>query len=193
MKKLILTSLVATTATVGALAQGTIAADNLNNSSSSLSAASGGLFFSSGTLYSGPLNITILGGASASSLSPVTTLLSSDFANAGAGLYFDLSGQGYPVPGVALNGNATLEIEAWTGNFSTYAAASAFGAGDSIATVTFQNATGGGSVGGAPPNLPVDLVGMPAVNLLPVTTPEPSTIALGGLGAAALLLFRRRK
>jgi hypothetical protein len=39
--------------------------------------------------------------------------------------------------------------------------------------------------------LPADLVGLTAVQLQVI--PEPSTIALAGLGAAALLIFRRRK
>lgn len=42
-----------------------------------------------------------------------------------------------------------------------------------------------------PPNTPPNLVGLTAFSLQPV--PEPSTMALAGLGAAALLIFRRRK
>ena len=43
---------------------------------------------------------------------------------------------------------------------------------------------------GAPPSLPADLVGLSGFTLTAI--PEPSTIALAALGAAALL-FRRRK
>ena len=54
---------------------------------------------------------------------------------------------------------------------------------------------GTGNPNGAPPTQPGTLLtgatGLGALVLQPV--PEPSTIALGGLGAAALLLFRRRK
>jgi len=47
---------------------------------------------------------------------------------------------------------------------------------------------------GTPPNIfgTISGSGITTFNLIAIT-PEPSTIALGGLGAAALLLFRRRK
>lgn len=56
-------------------------------------------------------------------------------------------------------------------------------------TPNFQNATGNPAA--QPPTNPATLDGWAA----PVTlvVPEPSTFALAGLGAAALLLFRRRK
>lgn len=185
MKKLLLTTLVATVAAAGVYAQGTIAVDNLANGNTSSTATSGGLVFLGSSLYSGALSIEVLGGASAASLTPIVTLTSANVISGGPGLFFDASGGTYSVPGVALNGTATLEVEAWTGNFATYAAAVS-GGGAYGSTAPFANATGGG---GIPPATPVDLVGMPAVIL---NTPEPSTIALGGLGAAALMFFRRR-
>jgi len=42
-----------------------------------------------------------------------------------------------------------------------------------------------------PPTTPANLVGLTAFTVAPV--PEPSSFALAGLGAAALLIFRRRK
>jgi hypothetical protein len=148
------------------------------------------VFLNSGgniSLYSGTLSIEVLGGASAASLTPIVTLVGSQGGtiNGGPGLFFDSNGGTYAVPGVALSGTATLQVEAWDGNFTSYAAAVAGGA-DYFTTQPFANATGGG---GTPPATPVDLLGMPAVVL---ATPEPSTIALGGLGAAALMFFRRR-
>jgi len=189
MKKLLITTLVATAAAAGVYAQGTIAVDNLNNSNPSTTATSGGLIFNQdGTLYTGTFSIEVLGGASAASLTPIVTLVGSQGGtiSGGPGLFFDSSGGTYTVPGVAGSGTATLEVEAWGGNFTSLAAAQAGGGAWDI-TTPFQNATGGG---GIPPATPVDLVGMPAVVL---STPEPSTIALGGLGAAALMMFRRRK
>lgn len=189
MKKHILASLVVGLAATGAFAQGTIAVDNLNNGNTSATATTGGLFFQQNSLYNGAtLNIEVLGGASATSLTPIVTLTGNTVAvNGGsAGVYADQNGLSYNVPGVASQGSAFLEVEAWEGNFSTLAAAQAGGAFFGTSGV-FQNATGGP---GNPPAPPVDLVGMPAVIM---NTPEPSTLALGGLGAAALLLFRRRK
>jgi len=192
MKKLLLTTLIATAAAAGVYAQGTIAVDNLNNTDPSSTAATGGLIFlnngTTTTAYSGQLSVEVLGGANAGSMAPIVTLLGAngDTVSGGPGLFFDNNGGTYAVSGVPLNGTATLEVEAWSGNFSTLAAAQAGGGAWGV-TSPFANATGGG---GTPPATPVDLVGMPALVL---STPEPSTIALGGLGAAALMFFRRRK
>jgi hypothetical protein len=57
-------------------------------------------------------------------------------------------------------------------------------------TLPFQNPTGNPAA--SPPGTPANLTGWTSPVLLsPV--PEPSTIALAGLGVASLLLFRRRK
>lgn len=59
--------------------------------------------------------------------------------------------------------------------------------GTDLVTSVFQNATGGA---GNPPSAPAALTGLNGLTYDPV--PEPSTIALGILGAG-LLLWRRRK
>jgi len=195
MKKQILATLLAGVAATGVYAQGTINLDNLNNGNSSPTATSGGMVFTTvggnTVLENNDFSVELLGGASAGSLTPIVTLLTSNgtatgISGAGPGLMLDPSGATYAVPGVALSGTATLELMAWEGNFTSYAAAAAASA--NVADVVFTNPTGGG---GSPAALPNDLTGMPALVLKP--TPEPSTIALGGLGAAALMLFRRRK
>jgi hypothetical protein len=190
MKKQILATLLAGVAATGAFAQGTIAVDNLNNVNPSAAATSGGLFFLGASLYNGAsLNITVLGGASAVSLSPIVTLTGANgFVNGGGpGQFADASGAAYNVPGVASQGTAFLEVEAWTGSALTYASALTTPGDAAGISSVFQNPTGGP---GIPPVTPQDLTGMPAVIMV---TPEPSTIALGGLGAAALMMFRRRK
>jgi hypothetical protein len=84
---------------------------------------------------------------------------------------------------VAQQGNVWLMAVAWNGGATSYAnATTATYAGVSA---VWSQATGGGAV------LPVNTTGFSGLQLLPV--PEPSTIALAGLGAASLLLFRRRK
>jgi hypothetical protein len=197
MKKQILATLLAGVAATGVYAQGTINLDNLNNGNSSSTATSGGMVFTTSggntVLEANDFSVELLGGASAGSLTPIVTLLlgngtgpAAGISGAGPGLMLDPTGATYAVPGVALGGTATLELMAWEGNFASYAAAQ--NAGMNVADVTFTNPTGGN---GTPAALPLDLTGMPALVLHP--TPEPSTIALGGLGAAALMLFRRRK
>jgi hypothetical protein len=96
-----------------------------------------------------------------------------------------ISGGTVTVAGLAAGTVGYFEVAGWTGNAASYAQAT----GDAGFTTVFGGNTGGS---GSPPAPPVNLTGWSGnLNLTPV--PEPTTIALGGLGAAALLLFRRRK
>jgi hypothetical protein len=100
--------------------------------------------------------------------------------------------------GVAEGATVEMEIIAFTGTANNV---TLFGySGQSLPTVT----TGGISTWayttgspdatptpGVPETMPTGTSGLGSIILVPV--PEPSTIALGGLAAAALLAFRRRK
>ena len=175
----------------GAFAQGTVFFDNGTPTSTSSTATSGGAFFiqtganvalfndASGTYYG-----TLMGGASAGSL---TTLVSDTLLDyAASGELSDDTGNSYTVTGVAGGATGYFELFAWEGNYASYAAARAAGAHAADSGI-FTSVTGGA---GTPPGLAANLTGMPAVIL---TGPEPGTFALAGLGAAALLIFRRRK
>jgi len=96
--------------------------------------------------------------------------------------------------------NVDLEIVAFTG---TYSSPTLFGySGQTFATVTTANGlfswsepTGNPNStpqAGTPGTIPVGSSGFGSMILVPAV-PEPSTIALGGMAAAALLAFRRRK
>jgi hypothetical protein len=84
-------------------------------------------------------------------------------------------------------GTYTMQILAWysgTGGFSTYAQALASGAvntGKSALFTVNVTASPAGINSSVPPAFLVQIV------------PEPSTLALAGLGAAALLVIRRKK
>ena len=89
-----------------------------------------------------------------------------------------------------------FEVQGWyntAGTYASYAAATAAATGTTyVGTTTQFTAKEVQS-----PTTPVDMAGtspgMWTGSLLLTPVPEPTTIALGGLGAAALLLFRRRK
>lgn len=81
---------------------------------------------------------------------------------------------------VAPGATAFVQVKAWKGAAnSTYDSAVERGV-----SPIFNVATGGA---GAPPSLPGNMVGLTSFSLVP----EPSLLALGAIGAAALLLRRR--
>jgi len=102
------------------------------------------------------------------------------------GLIADQTGNGYAVPG----GTDYYQILAWTGNFSSYAAALAAGAGVATGeTPVYQfdaNSTPASGAPSATEDLPVDLA------LTSSVVPEPSTLAMAGVGLASMLILRRK-
>lgn len=82
------------------------------------------------------------------------------------------------IASVAPGATASIQVRAWKGG-ATFETATATGISEAI------NVTLGGA--GSPPSLPANLVGLKSFSLVP----EPSTIALGLIGAAALMLRRR--
>ena len=111
----------------------------------------------------------------------------------GAGLF---NGGTLFLNGIAGGANAEYVVAGWTGAFTTYDAAYAAAVADpsasffglsGIATVVKV-----GDPSAVPPGTATSLrPTFPGVVLSPI--PEPSTFALAGLGAAALMIFRRRK
>jgi hypothetical protein len=95
------------------------------------------------------------------------------------------------VPGDTTGGPATFEVRVWDnvgGTITSWSAANAAGVALGNSPIfTVNGPLGGGVV------LPPNLVGLQSFNIHGTIVPEPSTFALAGLGAAALLIFRRRK
>jgi len=198
MKKLLLSVLLAGL-TAGAYAQGTGAGTvllaNNGNSDQSPSATANGLVFLNGALTTADLNVALFGFTDSTSVMahPVASMIGSAAAGNslfGSGTFTDLSSTAYAVDGTTTSSTGAFFIlQAWLGSASSYAAAVSAGA-PAGQTIVFGNGLGGV---GSPPSTTPQLTGMPGVNLTTAVVPEPSTFALAGLGAAAMLIFRRRK
>ncbi len=124
--------------------------------------------------------------------------ISSTFANGVsdgvAGTWY--TGVSAAVPGTVEGGQATVQLYAWYnggGVLTTYAAALAAGVptGES-ATATIAS-LGGTPVGGGTPVVPASLPATLGNFTVTTSVPEPSTIALGVMGASAFLMRLRRK
>jgi hypothetical protein len=128
-----------------------------------------------------------------------TGLIATNIATAGR----IIGGNGLAIPGTALGGTAALLVRGWSSNLgATYAEAFAnwnagvggFLGSSSIAATFLLGGDGGAG------NIPTSPVFGASANqiqsgfaLAYAPIPEPSSMALAGLGAASLLLFRRRK
>jgi len=142
----------------------------------------------------------------AGSLAPVPGTVANFYSNPTAegypGLYnsttaVTFNGQN-GVPTVAAGSPVTLALAAWyngNGAYASYAAAQAAGVPTGFSTTGTENATGAPNT---PPDLPAPgatqtLAGGITSFSLTTSVPEPSTIALGIMGASAFLMRLRRK
>lgn len=178
MKKLLLVA-ACIVASVGALAQGTILFNNV-----AAGTVAGKITDADGTGLAGTAFLAQLyAGADATSLAPVGTAVT--FRTGAAAGFVNAST--VAIPGVASGVVASfLQVRAWdaTGG-ATYDAAVSSGKHFGSSAIFASDGPLGG--GGSPPATPAGLKNFKGFSLIP----EPSTIALGVLGAAALLLRRR--
>lgn len=117
--------------------------------------------------------------------STLTLLASTAFASSG----FFLGGS-QTINGQAGGAAVTLQVRVWdTASGSSWASASVLPGArvgeSSLFSLTLTS----------PPTTPSSLTGMTSFHLsvVPPTTPEPSTLALAGVGLAGMLMLRRRK
>jgi len=185
MKKLLLVA-ACIVASVGALAQGTVLFDNLKagNPAGKITDASGaGL---AGTAFLAQL----YAGADANSLAPVGAALS--FRTGAAAGFVSTAGidATRAIPGVAVGGTASfLQVRAWdAAGGATYDAAAGAGKAVGMSAIFAAGPLGGP---GTPPATPANITNMRGFSVVGTVVPEPSTIALGVLGVASLLLRRR--
>ena len=159
---------------ISLFAQGQINFNNLN----ALTDPSYGFYFGNtpaGQLGGGmTAQLFLVNGSVLTPLTPATAF----FTDPGA--EFLLQPVDITVPGVQPGTTANFLMEAWDSAFASYDAAVAAN-GLRGQSVVFSNKVGGGT-------LPPENTVIPGFALIP----EPSTIALGLLGAGALLLRRRK-
>jgi len=148
------------------------------------------------------LNLELLAGSGGTATVDVVTLLLSQTTSSVTTLLGttqsakgDISTSGGDIADQTINpylvaaGTSDYEVLAWTGAFSSYAAAQAGGADvGSSGVIAFP--VNGAPAAGAPP-VTIDLAA--PINLTAtVVMPEPSTLAMAGVGLASMLFFRRK-
>lgn len=201
MKKLIATSIVCLLAGVVANAQGTVNFANIGAGVNAPVHLSDGVTKLNGANY----QAILLAGASAGALTQVgtaTPFLSGGNAGyfnggpvtinsvtPGSTGFFEIIAWDSTLGGTTTGATAAQAFAAWQGGKGNVWGASGYVYGPGGGETPFSNTTGGV---GTPASPPVSLSGLPQFNLAP-PVPEPSTFALAGLGAAALMIFRRRK
>jgi len=209
MKKTILTSLATMLLALGAFGQGGVI---LDNKSAARGITTGGNNFYDGQagieiwyLNGSSYNLSSINGQAANPNAAYSQLSSSGFtlATSFQNQQIALGGfglGGLNIPGVTPAGSPiTMAVVAWQGTGSS------FGGATNGGVLAFYQPTVDYTAGPVPP-IPSDLTaafsgpGQPGgfnttdLVLNPVTAvPEPSSFALAGLGAAAMLIFRRRK
>jgi hypothetical protein len=175
MKKSVLAIICAIATTAGAMAQGTVTFANIGGGVNAPVTVA-----ATGAAVGTDFMAQLYAGASASSLAAV----GSPVAFVGNGFF---TGGTVTVPTVAPGATGSFQVRAWrSADGASYDAAVA-AAGVVGQSGTFPVATGGA---GQPPGPPASLTGLTAFTVAPI--PEPTTIALGLIGAAALFLRRRK-
>ena len=190
MKKMILTILAGLLIGLDAYAQGTISFKN-RNSSPVINAPvthNDGVTKLSGSQYFAGL----MAGTTANNLTQVGGVQTPFLTGAAAGYFF---GGPVTLPGIPGGSTAFIEVVVWSSAFPNFASAIASGLDDvwgmsGWSTGPLSVVTGNPNE--FPPTTPAFLVGLTPFSLN-VNIPEPSALALVGLGAAAVLVFRRRE
>ena len=209
MKKILAITLLATGMAACSNAQGTFVMDSLANAGNpSPTSTSGGLVFIQGVLdTTTDVSLALLWGTSSSSVTTVYNLDpgaanvpantswllgqstgGGDITSYANGAIFDPNGLTYHFPTVAAGSQVWMILEAWTGTATDFASVVP-NAGNGV----YAGATGPFAVTLSLSSAPVqaDISPMGSLNL--VAVPDPTSLALAGLGGFGMLMALRRK
>src|SRR5579871_719048 len=191
MKKTIIIGAICVGATASALAQGTIIFENIFSTGSVTLNSTVGPYAISGT-YTVAL-LWAPGNALGVAQSQFTQIALYGAATGGAtssGFFVDpnsvLTGAATPPGGIAV-----FEVEGWLGAYTSYAQAISHGVTSFGISAEFLNGTGNPTT--SPPGNPVNTTGWDGNLILNNLDPEPSTLAIGGLGLGVIWYLKRRK
>lgn len=189
MKKLVLASILTIGTAAAVLAQGTLTFESeFATGSITFNSSSGATVNANNSIGGTGYQVALLWAQGTSPVAQTSLTQAVVFTGNDSGYFYDSSTVSIANVNTPTGGGAAIfEVQGWTGNYANYAAALAGGAyvGQSA---EFVNNMGNPN---PPATTAIETTGFNG-NLI-LVVPEPSTIALGGLGAAALLLFRRRK
>lgn len=184
MKKL-LVAIAAVLISASAFAQGSITFNNRTQAGDAKITLPDGVT-GAGTIPGMTAELVLVGAGGA-----VTSIGTTTFRTTPAAATFFITGVDLTVAGIAAGSPATFQVRAYNGaSYDASVGSPSMYRG--ISSSVTVGALGGTPPGGGAPIPTPDLSGLQAFSVVQ-GTPEPSTIALGVLGAAGLLLRRRRK
>lgn len=184
MKPVIIASLALFGSVVSGYSQGAIIVKNFGGGSNGSITPTASVTIKDTTTKTGTSYLVQLYAGAAGTAESALTAIGSPFSALANGLF------GSPtvvIPGVAIGSQAAVQVRIWDSAFgSTYEAALGKGNTGTSSLLTIAL----GDAGSTTPNSVPTLVGMTAFTVSVV--PEPTTIALAGIGGLALLGMRRK-
>ena len=186
MKKTFLITLT-TVAAASALAQGTVVFESATSTGAITINTSTGPYAAAGTY-----TVALLWAPGGHLNTPQQNFIQiATYGPAGTSTGYFIDPNTITITGQAPGTVGVFEVQAWQGAYANYAAAIASGTGPLFGqSAEFLNGTGNPNPPATPP---INTTGWDGNLILTSGDPEPSTLAIAGLGAGVVFYFRRRR